>query len=158
MILFHRRRSQSSWSGFGRTTFNKGKIKFHFCKKQVMNRNASVIFRFVRLIILLYNRQKRYRTRTKFGGKNFRALAGSEFRGSIFSCGVIFVVTRCSRSEINFQLRSYTRNVKFIRISTKIGLLLLPLGYHVSWTYVEGHREPSSVANCWTVQGSLLYA
>ena len=34
----------------------KVKIKFHFCKKQVMNRNASVIFRRVRLIILLYNR------------------------------------------------------------------------------------------------------
>ena len=34
----------------------KVKIKFHFCKKQVMNRSASVIFRLVRLIILLYNR------------------------------------------------------------------------------------------------------
>ena len=33
----------------------KVKIKFHFCKKQVMNRNASVVFRLVRLIILLYN-------------------------------------------------------------------------------------------------------
>ena len=33
----------------------KVKIKFHFCKKQVMNRSASVIFRLVRLIILLYN-------------------------------------------------------------------------------------------------------
>ena len=32
------------------------KIKFHFCKKQVMNRCASMIFRLVRLIILLYNR------------------------------------------------------------------------------------------------------
>ena len=63
-----------------------------------------------------------YRTHTKFCGINFRALAGSEFCGSIFSCGVIFVDTRCLRSEINFQLRSYTRNVKFIRISTKMGL------------------------------------
>ena len=34
----------------------KVKIKFHFCKKQVMIRSASVIFRLVRLIILLYNR------------------------------------------------------------------------------------------------------
>ena len=34
----------------------KLKIKFHFCKKQVMNRSTSVIFRLVRLIILLYNR------------------------------------------------------------------------------------------------------
>ena len=34
----------------------KVKIKFHFCKKQVMHRSASVIFRLVRLIILLYNR------------------------------------------------------------------------------------------------------
>ena len=32
------------------------KNKFHFFKKQVMNRSASVIFRLVRLIILLYNR------------------------------------------------------------------------------------------------------
>ena len=35
-----------------------------------------------------------YRTRTKFCGINFCALAGSEFRGSIFSRGVIFVDTR----------------------------------------------------------------
>ena len=34
----------------------KVKINFHFCKKQVINRSASVIFRLVRLIILLYNR------------------------------------------------------------------------------------------------------
>ena len=34
----------------------KVKIKCYFCKKQVMNRSASVIFRLVRLIILLYNR------------------------------------------------------------------------------------------------------
>ena len=34
----------------------KVKIKFHFCKKQVMNRSTSVILRLVRLIILLYNR------------------------------------------------------------------------------------------------------
>ena len=69
-----------------------------------------------------------YRTRTKFRGINFRALAGSEFRGSIFSCGVIFVDTRCSRSKTNFQLRSYTRNVKFIRISTKMGLFVVAIG------------------------------
>ena len=100
-----------------------------------------------------------YRTRTKFRGINFRALAWSEFCGSIFSCGVIFVDTRCSRSEINFQLRSYTRNVKFIGISTKWGFLLLPLGYHVSWTHGRGtgnRAKPSNVAG--TVQGSLLYA
>ena len=34
----------------------KVKMKFHFCKKQVMNRSATVIFRLVRLTILLYNR------------------------------------------------------------------------------------------------------
>ena len=34
----------------------KVKIKFNFCKKQVMNRSASVTFRLVGLIILLYNR------------------------------------------------------------------------------------------------------
>ena len=102
----------------------------------------------------------KYRACTKFRGINFRALAGSEVRGSIFSCGIIFVDTRCSRSKINFQLRSYTRNVRFIRISTKWGFLLLPLGYHVSWTYGRGtgnQAKPSSVANCWTIQGRLLY-
>ena len=34
-----------------------------------------------------------YRTRTKFRGINFHAVAGSEFRGSIILCGVIFVDT-----------------------------------------------------------------
>ena len=47
----------------------KVKIKFHFCKKQVMNRNASVIFRLVRLIILLYNRQKKHIKRGKIIGR-----------------------------------------------------------------------------------------
>ena len=65
---------------------------------------------------------------TKFRGINFRSLTGSEFRGSIFSCGVIFIDTRCLRSEINFQLRSYTRHVKFIRISTKMGLFIVAIG------------------------------
>ena len=32
------------------------KMKLHFCKKQAMNRSASMIFRLVRQIILLYNR------------------------------------------------------------------------------------------------------
>ena len=103
-----------------------------------------------------------YRTRTKFCGINFRALAGSEFCGSIFSCEVIFVDTRCSRSEINFQLRSYTRNVKFIRISTKMGLLIVAIGIPCIMDVWEGYRELSQteqcIANCWTVQGSLLYA
>ena len=71
-----------------------------------------------------------YCTRTKFRGINFHALARSEFRGSIFSCGVIFVDTRCSRSKINFQLRSYIRNVKFIRISTKMGLFIVSWHIH----------------------------
>ena len=99
---------------------------------------------------LLNHKETIYRTRTKFRGINFRALAGSEFRGSIFSCGVIFMDTRCSRSEINFQLRSYTRNVKFITIyPPKWGFLLLPLGYHVSWTYAwERHRELSQIEQC----------
>ena len=35
---------------------SKVKMKLHFCKKQAMNRNASMIFRLVRPIILLYNR------------------------------------------------------------------------------------------------------
>ena len=98
------------------------------------------------------------RMRTKFRGINFCALAGSEFRGSIFSCGVIFVDTQCSRSEINFQLCCYTRNVKFIRISTKMGLFIVAIGILCIMDGWEGHQEPSSVANCWTVQRSLLHA
>ena len=35
---------------------SKVKMKLHFCKKQAMNRSASMIFRLVRLIVLLYNR------------------------------------------------------------------------------------------------------
>ena len=38
-----------------------------------------------------------YRTCTKFHGINFRALVGSEFCGSIFSCGVIFSWTHDAR-------------------------------------------------------------
>ena len=34
-----------------------------------------------------------YRTHTKFRDINFHVLVGSEFRASIFSCGVIFVDT-----------------------------------------------------------------
>ena len=62
-----------------------------------------------------------YHMRTKFRGINFHALAGSEFCGSIFLCGVIFMDTRCSRSEINFQLRSYTRNVNLLEYPPKWG-------------------------------------
>ena len=99
-----------------------------------------------------------YHTRTKFRGINFHAVTETEFRGPIFSCGVIFVDTKCLRSEINLQPHSYTRNVKFIRISTKTGFLLLPLGYHLSWMYGRDTRnraKPSSVVNCWTMQGEL---
>ena len=42
--------------GFGRTTFIQGKNETSFLQKQAMNRSASMIFRLVRLIILLYNR------------------------------------------------------------------------------------------------------
>ena len=102
-----------------------------------------------------------YCTRIKFRGINFRALAGSEFRGSIFSCGVIFVDTRCSRSKIIFQLRSYRRNVKFIRISTKMGLFNVAIGIPCIMDVWEGHRELSQteqcIANYWTMQRSLLY-
>ena len=44
-------------------------MKLHFCKKQAMNRSASMIFRLVRLIILLYNRQKKDIKRGKFIGR-----------------------------------------------------------------------------------------
>ena len=102
-----------------------------------------------------------YRTHTKFRGINFRALAWSEFCGSIFSCGVIFVDRQCLRSEINFQLHSYTEMQNLLEYPPKWSFLLLPLGYHVSWTHGRGTKnraKPNSVANCWTMQGSLLYA
>ena len=89
-----------------------------------------------------------YHTCTKFRGINFCALAGSEIRGSIFSCGVIFVDTRCLRSEINFQLRNYTRNVKFIRISTKMGLFIVAIGIPCVMDVWEGHRELSQTKQC----------
>ena len=89
-----------------------------------------------------------YRTCTKFRGINFRALAGSEFRGSTFSCRVIFVDTRCLRSEMNFQLRSYARNVKFIRISTEIGLFIVAIGISCIMVVWEGHQEPSQTEQC----------
>ena len=90
-----------------------------------------------------HNPHYKYRTRTKFRGINFRALTGSEFRWSIFSCGVIFVDTRCSRSEIVFQLHSYTRHVKFIRISTKMKFFIVAIGIPCIMDVWEGHREPS---------------
>ena len=89
-----------------------------------------------------------YHTHTKFRGINFRVLAGSEFRGSIFSCGVIFVDTQCSRSEINFQLRGYARNVKFIRLSTKMGLFIVAIGIPCIMDIWEGHQEPSQPEQC----------
>ena len=39
--------------------------KFHFYKKQVMNKSSSVIFRLVRLIILGYNRLKKHMKKCK---------------------------------------------------------------------------------------------
>ena len=56
--------------------------------------------------------------------------------------------TRCSRSEINFQLRSYTRNVKSIRISTKMGLFVVAIGIPCIMDVWEGHREPSQTEQC----------
>ena len=44
-------------------------MKLHFCKKQAMNRSASMIFRLVRPIILLYNREKKDIERGKFIGR-----------------------------------------------------------------------------------------
>ena len=35
---------------------SKVKMKLHFCKKQAINKSASMTFRLVRPIILLYNR------------------------------------------------------------------------------------------------------
>ena len=36
--------------------FLKVKTKFHFCKKQVINKSACVILGFIKTIILSYNR------------------------------------------------------------------------------------------------------
>ena len=56
--------------------------------------------------------------------------------------------TWCLRSEINFQLRSYTRNVKFIRISTKMGLFVVAIGIPCIMDVWEGHRELSQTEQC----------
>ena len=55
---------------------------------------------------------------------------------------------RCSRSEINFQLRSNTRNVKFITISTKMKLFIVAIGISFIIDVWEGHREPSQTEQC----------
>ena len=56
--------------------------------------------------------------------------------------------TRCSRSEINFQLRSNTRNVKFITISTKMNLFIVAIGIPCIIDAWEGHWEPSQTEQC----------
>ena len=56
--------------------------------------------------------------------------------------------TRSSRSEINFQLRSNTRNVKFITISTKMKLFIVAIGIPYIIDAWEGHREPSQTKQC----------
>ena len=38
----------------------QGKMKFHFCKKQLINSSASVMLGLVRLIISLYNKEKEH--------------------------------------------------------------------------------------------------
>ena len=56
--------------------------------------------------------------------------------------------TQCSKIEINFQLRSYTRNVKFIRISTKMKLFIVAIGIPCIMDIWEGHRELSQTQQC----------
>ena len=48
----------ASGSGLAGPVFPRLKIKYHFYKKQVINKNSSVIFALVRLIILSYNKLK----------------------------------------------------------------------------------------------------
>ena len=55
---------------------------------------------------------------------------------------------RCLRSEINFQLRSHTRNAKFIRISTKMKVFIVAIGIPCIINAWEGHREPSQTEQC----------
>ena len=43
------------------TLLSKVKMKLHFCKKQAMNRSASMIFRLVRLICISYSTTDRKR-------------------------------------------------------------------------------------------------
>ena len=38
-----------------------------------------------------------------------------------------------------------------------MGLFIVAIGIPCTMDVWEGHWEPSSVANCWTVQESLLY-
>ena len=77
-------------------------------------------------------------------GIKFCNLVRSEFRGSIFSCEFIFMDTLllCSRSEIYFQLRNYTRN-----FTQKWGFLLLPLGMH------HGHMGGPLGTEHWRIVG-----
>ena len=49
--------------------FLKVKVKFHFYKKQVKTRSTGVIFGFLRLTILRYNRQKKHIKRSKVIGR-----------------------------------------------------------------------------------------
>ena len=51
-------RKQSACSSFGQTSFSQAKNELPFYKKQVINKNASVIFGPARLIKLSFNRQK----------------------------------------------------------------------------------------------------
>ena len=62
-----------------------------------------------------------YHMRTKFCGINFRALIGSEFRGSIFLCGVNFMDGTTSVLEQWNQLPAtwLYKKCRVIKISTK---------------------------------------
>ena len=52
------RQNRSGCSGFGQTSFSQGKNKIPSLQKASNKQSASVILGLIRLIILIYNRQK----------------------------------------------------------------------------------------------------
>ena len=68
-IVKQGRQKWSGCSGFGRTSFSQGKSKIPFLQKASNKQSASVILGLIRLIILNYNRSKRYIKRCKIIGR-----------------------------------------------------------------------------------------
>ena len=83
------------------------------------------------------------------------------FVGVYFSVELFSWTHGAREAKSTFSYVATQEMYNLLEYPPKFGFLLLSLGYHVSWTYGRGtgnRAKPSSVANCWTVQGSLLYA
>ena len=55
---------------------------------------------------------------------------------------------REAKSTSSYTVRSYTRNVKFIRMYTKMGLFIVAIGIPCIMDVWERHREPSQTEQC----------